>query len=63
MQNQDVGVSSFNEGLGDTILPILRGRGVILNGCETDDMSPMNPEGTEVDVYQGGCPLINGDIR
>jgi len=22
----------------------------------------MNPEGTEVDVHQGGCPLINADI-
>jgi len=26
-------------------------------------MSPMNPEGNEVDVHQGGYPLTNADIR
>jgi len=40
-----------------------RGRGVTLNGDETGDLLPMNPEGVEVDVSQGGCSLINADIR
>ena len=31
-----------------------RGRGVTPKGDETDDILPMNPEGVEVDVSQGG---------
>jgi len=51
----------FNEGLGGNNPPNPEKEWVI-EGCETDDMSPMNPEGTEVDVHQGGY-LINADIR
>ncbi|GBF36569.1 transposase, IS605 OrfB family [Methanofervidicoccus abyssi] len=40
------------------MLPILRRSGVTLKGCETDDLLPMNPEGVEVDVHQGGCMSI-----
>jgi len=47
----------------ELIEPILRRSGVTLNGGETNDMLPMNPEGVEVDVPQGGCSLINADIR
>lgn len=32
--------------------PCLRRRGVTLNGDETDEMLPMNPEGDEIDVSQ-----------
>jgi len=39
------------------------GSGVTLKGGETNDILPMNPEGVEVDVPQGGCSLINADIR
>ena len=35
----------------------------VIEGCETDDMSPMNSEGTEVDVHQGGCISIKDYIR
>jgi len=34
-----------------------------LNGVETDDLLPMNPEGAEADEAQGGCSLTNADIR
>jgi thiol-disulfide isomerase/thioredoxin len=34
-----------------------RGGGVTLKGGKTDDLLPMNPEGVEVDVSQGGCTL------
>jgi len=44
----------------EIVLPTLRR--VTLKGCETDDLLPMNPEGVEVDVHQGGY-LINPDIR
>ena len=47
----------------EIILPILRRGGVTLNGCEADDMFPMNPEGTEVDVHQGGCMSIKDYTR
>jgi len=46
----------------EIVLPILRRGGVTLKGCDTDDLLPMNPEGVEVDVHQGGY-LINPDIR
>ena len=35
-----------------------RGRGVTPKGDETDDLLPMNPEGVEVDVSQGGYMSI-----
>ena len=47
----------------EIVLPILRRSGVTPKGCETDDMSPMNPEGTEADVHQGGCMSIKDYIR
>jgi len=47
----------------ELILLNQRRSGVTPKGCETDDMSPMNPEGVEVDVHQGGYPLTNADIR
>jgi len=47
----------------EIVLPILKRSGVTPKGCETDDMSPMNPEGNEVDVHQSGYPLTNADIR
>ena len=47
----------------ELIEPILRRRGVTPKGGETDDLLPMNPEGVEVDASQGGCLLINADIR
>jgi hypothetical protein len=47
----------------EVILPILRRGGVTLKGGETDDLLPMNPEGVEVDVSQGGHLLINADVR
>ncbi len=47
----------------EVILPILRRGGVTLKGDETDDLLPMNPEGVEVDVSQGGHLLINADVR
>jgi len=40
-----------------------RGGGVTPKGDETDDILPMNPEGVEVDVSQGGCSLINADFH
>ncbi len=39
------------------------GSGVTVNGGETDDMLPMNPEGVEVEVSQGGYPLTFADVR
>ena len=47
----------------ELIEPILRRSGVTPKGGETDDLLPMNPEGAEVDVSQGGCSLINADTR
>lgn len=47
----------------EIVLPNLRRSGVILNRYETDDMFPMNPEGTEVDVHQGRYLPIDADIR
>ena len=45
------------------VLPILRRRGVTPKGCETDDMSPMNPKGNEVDVHQGAGLFIKIYLR
>jgi len=45
------------------ILPILRRSGVTLKGDETDDLLPMNPEGAEVDVSQGGRMSIKDYVR
>lgn len=47
----------------EIIEPILRRSGVTLNGCETDDMLPMNPKGAEVDVHQGGRMSIKDYVR
>ncbi len=47
----------------ELIEPILRGSGVTLKGDKTDDLLPMNLEGVEVDVSQGGHPAINVDVR
>ncbi len=47
----------------EVILPILRGSGVTPNGGETDDLLPMNPEGAEVDVPQGGHMSIKDYVR
>ncbi len=47
----------------ELIEPILIRGGVTPKGGETDDLLPMNPEGVEVDVSQGGCSLTNADIR
>jgi len=47
----------------EIVLPILRRSGVTLIGGETDDMSPMNPEGTEVDVPQGGRMSVKEYVR
>ena len=40
-----------------------RGGGVTLKGGETDDLLPMNPEGVEVDVPQGGRMSIIDYVR
>ena len=40
-----------------------RGGGVTLKGGETDDLLPMNPEGVEADVSQGGHMSINDYVR
>ena len=42
--------------------PPERGSGVTLNGGETNDMLPMNPEGVEVDVPQGLYRLTNAYV-
>ena len=47
----------------EVILPILRRGGVTPNGGETDDLLPMNPEGAEVDVPQGGHTSIKDYVR
>ena len=47
----------------EMILPTLRRSGVTLKGDETDDMLPMNPEGAEVDVSQGGHMSIKDYVR
>jgi len=47
----------------EVILPILRRSGVTLKGGETDDLLPMNPEGVEVDVSQGGRTSIKDYVR
>lgn len=46
----------------EIVLPVLRRRGGCPEGGETCDLPPMNPEGAEVDVPQGGRPIINADI-
>ena len=45
------------------ILPTLRRSGVTPKGGETDDLPPMNPEGAEVDVSQGGRMSIKDYVR
>jgi len=40
-----------------------RGSGITLNGGETNDILPMNPEGAEVDVPQGGRMSIKDYAR
>ena len=47
----------------EVILPILRRSGVTPKGDETDDLLPMNPEGAEVDVSQGGRIPIKNYVR
>ena len=47
----------------EKILPNLRRSGVALSGDETDDLLPMNPEGVEADVSQGGHMAIKDDVR
>ena len=47
----------------ELIEPILRRSGVTLKGGETDDLLPMNPEGVEVDVPQGGRMPIKDYVR
>jgi len=47
----------------ELIEPILRRSGVTPKGDETDDLLPMNPEGVEVDVSQGGHMSIKDDVR
>jgi len=47
----------------ELIEPILRRSGVTLKGGETDDLLPMNPEGVEVDVSQGGHMSIKDYVR
>ena len=45
------------------IEPIMRRSGVTLKGDETYDLLPMNPEGVEVDVSQGGRMSIKDYVR
>ena len=45
------------------IEPIMRRNGVTLKGDETYDLLPMNPEGVEVDVSQGGRMSIKDYVR
>ena len=47
----------------ELIEPILRRGGVTPKGDETDDLLPMNPEGVEVDVSQGGHMSIKDYVR
>jgi len=47
----------------ELIEPILRRSGVTPKGDETDDLLPMNPEGVEVDVSQGGRMSIKDYVR
>lgn len=47
----------------EVILPILRRSGVTPKGDETDYLLPMNPEGVEVDVSQGGHMSIKNYVR
>ena len=47
----------------ELIEPIMRRGGVTLKGDETDDLLPMNPEGVEVDVSQGGHMSIKDYVR
>jgi len=46
----------------ELIEPILRRSGVTPKGDETDDLLPMNPEGVEVDVSQGGHMAIKDHV-
>ena len=47
----------------ELIEPILRRSGVTPIGDETNDLLPMNPEGVEVDVPQGGHMSIKDYVR
>ena len=47
----------------ELIEPILRRSGVTPKGDETDDLLPMNSEGVEVDVSQGGHMSIKDYVR
>jgi len=47
----------------ELIEPILRRSGVTPKGDETDDLLPMNPEGVDVDVSQGGRMSIKDYVR
>jgi len=56
-RQMNASINIFRKGLG------MWGLGVALNGDETDDMLPMNPEGVEVDVSQSVGVSINDHLR